>query len=215
MAKPLFRLYLITDRNQIHRELVELTGGRDSIDVVKEALQGGVTAVQLREKDLPIRELLKLAEDMRKITKDSGAMLFINGRIDVAMAVGADGIHLGQTDLPVDVVRKIVGNRFMIGVSTHNLKEAKEAEEKGADFITFGPVYETPAKLKYGKPVGVNALKEIKNGISIPVYAIGGIKSGDIKPILATGANGVAVISAIIGAKEPKKAAEEIIRSIQ
>lgn len=203
MAKPLFRLYLITDRNQ--------TGGRPLIDVVKEALDGGVKAVQLREKDLPIRELLRLAEEMRKITKEAGAMLFINGRIDAAMAVEADGIHLGQTDLPVDVVRKIVGNRFMIGVSTHNLNEAKEAEAGGADFITFGPVYETPLKLKYGRPVGAEALKRVKSGISIPVYAIGGIKSGNIEQVLGTGADGVALISAIIGAKEPKKAVEALL----
>ncbi len=206
MSKPLFRLYLITDHNQ--------TGGRPLTDVVKEALDGGVKAVQLREKDLPIRELLRLAEKMRKITKEAGAVLFINGRMDVAMAVEADGIHLGQADLPVDVVRKIVGNRFMIGVSTHNLKEAREAEKGDADFITFGPVYETPSKLKYGEPVGIEALKIVRSGISIPVYAIGGIESGNIGVILASGADGVALISAIIGAKEPKKAAEEIIRSI-
>lgn len=207
VSKPLFRLYLITDRHQ--------TGGRPLIDVVKEALAGGVKAVQLREKDLPIRELLRLAEEMRKITKEAGAKLFINGRMDVAMAVEADGIHLGQTDLPVDIVRRIVGNRFMIGVSTHNLIEAKEAEAGGADFITFGPVYETPVKLKYGRPVEIEALKRVKGGVSIPVYAIGGIKSGNIKQILCTGTDGVALISAIIGAKEPKKAAEEIIKELQ
>ena len=207
MAEPFFRLYLITDRNK--------TGGRPIIDVVKEALDGGIKAVQLREKDLPIRELLMLAEEMRKITKEAGAMLFINGRMDAAMAVGADGIHLGQADLPVDVVRKIVGNRFMLGVSTHNIIEAEEAEKGGADFITFGPVYETPAKLKHGKPVGIEALKRVKGGVLIPVYAIGGIKSGDIKEIWASGADGVALISAIIGAKEPKKAAEELIMKIK
>ncbi len=204
MPEPLFRLYLITDRHQ--------TSGRSLIDIVKEALAGGVKAVQLREKDLPIRELLLLAEEMRKITKEAGAMLFINGRMDVAMAVGADGIHLGQSDLPVDVIRKIVGNCFMIGVSTHNLIEAKEAEKGGADFITFGPVYETPAKQRYGKPVGIGALKEVKSGISIPVFAIGGINSGNIKQILGAGADGVALISAIIGAKEPKKAVEELLK---
>ena len=204
MAKPLFRLYLITDRNQ--------TGGRPLTDVVKEALAGGVKAVQLREKDLPIRELLRLAEEMIKITKEAGAMLFINGRIDAAIAVEADGIHLGQTDLPVDVVRRIVGNRFMIGVSTHNLIEAKEAEAGSADFITFGPVYETPAKLKYGKPIGIKGLKIAKSGVSIPVYAIGGINSGNIKHILSAGADGVALISAVMGAKEPKRVVEELLR---
>ncbi|MEK6679990.1 MAG: thiamine phosphate synthase [Nitrospirota bacterium] len=203
MAEPLFRLYLITDRNQ--------TGGRPLTDVVKEALDGGVKAVQLREKDLAIRELLRLAEEMRKITKEAEAMLFINGKVDAAMAVEADGIHLGQTDLPVDVVRRIVGNRFMIGVSTHNLNEAKEAEAGGADFITFGPVYETPLKLKYGKPVGIETLKKAKSGVTIPVYAIGGINSGNIKQILGTGADGVALISAVMGAKEPKKAVEALL----
>lgn len=198
------KLYLITDRHQ--------TGGRDLLDVVKEALDGGVKAVQLREKDLPIRELLKLAEEMRRITKDAGAKLFINGRIDAAMAVEADGIHLGQTDLPVDVVRRIVGNRFMICVSTHNLIEAKEAETGSADFITFGPIYETPSKLKYGRPVGVEALKIAKSGVSIPVYAIGGIKSGNIEQILDTRADGIALISAIIGTREPKRVVEELLR---
>jgi len=193
-----FRLYLITDRKVATKPLPE---------VVRLALEGGVKAVQLREKDLPVRELLALAQELRAITRQFGAKLFINDRIDVAVAVGAEGIHLGGQSMPVDAVRKVVGTSMQIGVSTHNMEEAKAAQDGGADFITYGPIFDTPSKAKYGAPVGVKSIRTIKNEISIPKYAIGGINSGNMLQVMSAGADGIAVISAIMAAEDIRKTA--------
>jgi thiamine-phosphate pyrophosphorylase len=200
-----FKLYLISDRKVMKGPLVE---------AVSLALAGGVRAVQLREKDLLIRELLALAQELRALTRQFDAKLFINDRVDVAMAVDADGVHLGTRSMPPSAVRKIIGKRRFIGVSTHSLDEARSAAYQGADFITFGPIYETPAKIHYGPPVGIDAIKYVKESINIPVFAIGGIASGNLAPILKAGANGVAMISAILAAKDIRKAAKHVIDSI-
>ena len=199
-----FRLYLITDR--------KLIADRDSlIAAVRQALKGGVKAIQLREKDLDTRELLKLAYKMREMTQKYNAKLFINDRFDVALAAGADGVHLTQNSIPAGAVRKVVKNKLLIGVSTHSLKEAKEAEKAGADFITFGPIYKTPSKLKYGNPLGVDKLEEVSSKIKIPVFAIGGIKSHRVKTVIKAGAYGVAMISEIFRAGDIKQKTKEII----
>jgi thiamine-phosphate pyrophosphorylase len=188
-----FRLYLITDR--------KLIADRYSlIAAVRLALRGGVKAIQLREKDLNARDLLKLAYKMRALTNKHEAKLFINDRFDIAIAVGADGVHLTQSSIPVHAVRNTVKKKLMIGVSTHSLKEAKEAEKGGADFITLGPVYRTPSKLKYGDPVGPNTLRNVGRKIKIPVFAIGGIKGDKVNDVMEAGAYGVAMISEIFGA---------------
>ncbi|MBS1242601.1 MAG: tenI [Nitrospirae bacterium] len=159
-----FRLYLITDRKIAVKPLTE---------AVRLALQGGVKAVQLREKDLPVRELLALAQELRAITREFGAKLFINDRVDVAVAAGADGVHLGHQSMPPEAVRKAAGKGLLIGVSTHNPEEARAAEAGGADFITFGPIFQTPSKSEYGVPVGIDAIKAIKNEVKIPIFALG------------------------------------------
>lgn len=201
-----FRLYLITDRNAARLPLP---------DAVRQALVGGVRAVQLREKDLPVRALLSLAQEMRSITSEYGARLFINDRVDVAVAVEADGVHLGRQGMPASAVRRIVGSRMLIGVSTHSLEEAAEAEEDGADFITFGPVFATPSKMKYGPSKGLYALAEVKRHISVPVFGLGGISAGNIRAVLDAGADGVAMISAILSAEDIKRAASEMNRAIE
>lgn len=200
-----FRIYLITDRKVATKPLPE---------AVRLALEGGVRCVQLREKDLPIRELLALAQELRSITREFGAKLFINDRVDVAVAVDADGVHLGHQSMPPEGARKVVGRDMLIGVSTHCLEEAKAAEAGGADFITFGPIFETPSKAKYGVPVGADAIKLIKCGIKIPVFALGGIRSGSISQILSSGAYGVSMISAILGADDIKRAAEIVVQEV-
>ncbi len=200
-----FKLYLITDRHATTLGLPE---------AVRLALKGGVRAVQLREKDLPVRELLSLARELRGITREFGAKLFINDRVDVAVAVDADGVHLGGQSMPASVVRKIVGRNMLIGVSTHNINEAREAEAGGADFITFGPVFPTPSKMKFGAPVGVKSLKETKNVTNKPVFAIGGINGGNIGQVLGAGADGIAMISAILSADDIQRAAELMVRRI-
>lgn len=193
-----FKLYLITDRKAAKVPLPE---------AVRQALEGGVRAVQLREKDLPIRELLALARELRAMTREFGAQLFINDRVDVAVAVGADGVHLGQQSMPASAARKVLGDGMLIGVSTHSLDEARAAQAEGADFITFGPIFDTPSKAQYGSPVGAITIRDLKNEISIPVFAIGGIKSGNMLQVMSAGSDGVAMISAILAADDIRKTA--------
>jgi thiamine-phosphate pyrophosphorylase len=200
-----FKLYLITDRKLTKMPLP---------DAVRLALKGGVRAVQVREKDLPVRELLTLAQELRKITMESGAKLFINDRVDVAVAVDADGVHLGAQSMPVGAVRKIVGRNMLIGVSTHSVEEARDAKKGGADFITFGPVFSTPSKEKFGTPVGVAALQKVREDVGIPVFALGGIHSNNISQVMQAGADRVAMISAILAADDIQRAAELMNRRI-
>jgi len=200
-----FRLYLITDRQLVP----DLEGACEM------ALKGGVKAIQLREKDLPVRELLETARRLRKLTERYGAMLFINDRVDVALASGADGVHLGVDGLPPGAVRKIAGEKLMIGASTHSLEEARRAERGGADFITFGPVYETSSKMKYGKPLGVEKLREAARELSVPIFALGGIKKENAGEALGAGAYGIALISAVFGAADIKAQAERFMMMIK
>ena len=198
-----FKLYLITDRKQTKMPLP---------DVVRLALEGGVKAIQLREKDLPVRDLLQLARELRILTRDFGARLFINDRVDVALAVEADGVHLGQQSMPPEAAKKVAGGRLMIGVSVHTIEEAKVAETGGADFITFGPVFSTPSKAEFGSPVGLDGLKTVKKFVRIPILGLGGVKSGNIKQVLNYGADGISMISAIFSAEDIRKAAETVLR---
>ena len=203
MPTPDFELYLVTDRSQ--------TQGRDLLWVLEQALEAGVKAIQLREKDLGGKELYLLAEAARALTQRYDAALLVNDRIDVALAVGADGVHLGRTSLPIPTARALLGAQRLIGVSTHSLEEAHEAESKGADFVLFGPVYFTPSKAGYGAPQGLEALKEAVEKTALPVYAIGGLKAGNISEAKRTGIRGVALISAVLSASDPKKAGNEIV----
>jgi len=200
-----FKLYLITDRKQTRMPLP---------DAVRFALEGGVRAVQLRERDLPIRELLAVAQELRQLTREFNAKLFINDRVDVAVAVEADGVHLGHESMPPEAVRTIVGSRMLVGVSTHSTGEAKAAEAGGADFITFGPIFATPSKIRYGAPVGTDAILDLKKQVRLPVFGLGGIKTETVREVLRAGADGIAMISAIFGADDIRKAAEEMNRRI-
>lgn len=202
-----FKLYLITDRKLFSDEA-------SFFAAVEGALKGGVKAVQLREKGLPTRELLAVAYKMRALTSEYGAKLFVNDRTDIALCTGADGVHLGRESMPPYAVRKIAGDNFLVGVSTHSLKEAHLAEEDWAHFITFGPVYETPSKVEYGAPVGVESLKKVSEEITIPVFGIGGIKRDTIKAVTDAGAYGIAVISGILSSADTKKEAEHYLREI-
>lgn len=203
-----FRLYLITDRKLVARHPSLVTA-------VEEALKGGVKAVQLREKELGARELLDMAYKMRYLTKRYNARLFINDRVDVAMAVGADGVHLGQESMPPSAAKKASKNGLIVGVSAHSPDEAKAAMNEGADFITFGPVYPTPSKMRYGEPIGITALKDICPAINIPVFAIGGITPERLREVKDCGCYGAAVISAILSSDDIKKTAEKLMRQMQ
>jgi thiamine-phosphate pyrophosphorylase len=202
-----FRLYLITDRRLFESNQAMAEG-------IEQALKGGVKAVQLREKDLDIRTLLDLAFRLRELTRKHNARLFINDRVDVAIAVEADGVHLGGTGIPVEAARKVGGEQLLIGRSTHGIDEAIEAEKAGADFITFGPVFETPSKRQYGDPLGLAMLKKAAGSVSLPVFAIGGIKKEAIRDIRAAGAYGIALISGILASGDIQSSTENYVRTI-
>lgn len=204
MAIPVdFSLYLITDRRQ--------TGTRSLLESVEEALAGGVKAVQLREKDLTSRELYELAFEMKKLTSKYGARLLINDRIDIVLAVDADGVHLGSNSIPIYRARKLLGKDRLIGVSCHNQVNAITAQEKGADFITFGPIFYTASKARYGKPVGIDRLESVAHLLTIPVFALGGVNQANTREVLAAGAAGISLISAIIAADQPRQAARTLL----
>lgn len=203
---PDFRLCLITDRMQ--------TAGRTLPAVVADALRGGLQAVQLREKDLTAAQLFELAVVLRRLTRDCGAKLLVNDRLDVALAVGADGVHLGAAGLPVAHARRILGNGLLIGYSAHSAAEALQAQCDGADYVTLGPVYSTPSKAVYGQPLGVAVLAEARRNMRIPVFALGGIKQSCVADVLAAGAHGVALISAILASRDPAAETESLLRII-
>jgi thiamine-phosphate pyrophosphorylase len=206
-VNPDFDLYVVTDR--------QLTGGRSLCLVVQAALRGGARAFQLREKDLTPREIYPLALEIRQLTQAYGARLLINDRVDVALAVDADGVHLTTTSLSASIARRLLGPDRLIGVSTHSLAEAQAAAEEGADFLLFGPVFFTPSKAPYGEPVGLDALRAVRAGVTLPILAIGGIKRAHIDQVLAAGADGIAVISAIISADDPTAATQELVATLR
>ena len=179
--------------------------------VLERALDGGVRAIQLREKDLGGKELFELADKISVRCQRYKAQLFVNDRIDVALAVGAAGVQLGKTSLPIETARALLGPGKLIGYSTHALDEAMQAEHSGADFVLFGPVYFTPSKAAYGAPQGVAALKEIVEKVALPVYAIGGVNATNLAITMTAGIHGVALISAIMSARNPTVAAKTIL----
>jgi thiamine-phosphate pyrophosphorylase len=197
-----FSLYLVTDRSIARRPLLE---------VVDECLAAGLEAVQLREKDLPVRELLELGTRLRDATRRHGARLVINDRADVALAIEADGVQRTHESLPVVALRRIAPAPFLIGASVHSETEARAAAGDGADFVVFGPVYDTPSKRRYGAPQGLAALERVAGGVHRPVIAIGGITPDRVREVRAAGAAGVAVISAILSTERPADATKAFL----
>ena len=192
-----FNLYLITDR-------LNLPPGKNLFEQVEAALHGGARAVQLREKDLSAEELLPLAQQMRKLTRKYDAKLLINREIDIAIKVGADGVHLGGDSLSASEARKQIGPDGLIGVSTHTIDEVQQAQQTGADFVTFGPVYATPSKLPLGQPVGLEVLRQavIAADSNLPLFALGGVNIVRIPELLQCGCRNVACIGAILFAED-------------
>lgn len=187
-------LYLITDRS--------LCLSRSVLDLIAEAARAGVDLIQIREKDLPTRELCALVEEAAARIAGTPARLLVNDRVDVAVTCGAHGVHLTTRSLPVAVARELVGPDFLIGASTHSLQEARQAEAEGADFLVLGPVFETPSKMPYGPPLGLEAFARIAAMIRLPVLAIGGITPGNAPQVLAHRAAGVAAIRMFVEAEQ-------------
>lgn len=188
-----FRLYLIGDRKR--------TGGRPLPLVVEEAGRAGIAAVQFREKDLPLSVQLQIASEIQKATKRRRMKLFINDRIDLCLALDAEGIHLPSSGIPVHVARGILGAEKWIAVSCHSLEEVRRAEREGADFAVLGPVYDTPSKRAYGPPLGISYFQAAKRSSSIPLFAIGGVTRDRLGEVFDAGADGVAMISEIVSAE--------------
>lgn len=206
MSRIDFPLCLVTGRHQ--------TVGRPLVPLLRQALRAGVRAVQLRERDLETRPLLALAEDILRLTREHGALLFINDRVDLAMALGADGVHLRANSLPVAVTRRLLGPGRMIGVSAHSTEEVVRAESEGADFAVLGPVYETTSKLVYGPPIGLHPIEEASRRCRIPVFAIGGITASCVGEVRRAGACGVAVISSILSAGSVESATHQLLDAL-
>jgi thiamine-phosphate pyrophosphorylase len=200
------RLCLVTDRTQ--------TRGRDLTAVVGDCLAAGLPAVQVREKDLGAADLAFVCRRLRALTLDRRALLIVNDRVDVALAVGADAVQRTSISLPIEDIRAIADKRLRIGVSVHSLPEAIEAELKGADWVVFGPVYDTPSKRPYGPPQGLERLERVAREVRLPVIAIGGITPARVREVLQAGARGVAVISAIIGAESPADATRQFLDAL-
>ncbi|MDI3312118.1 MAG: thiamine phosphate synthase [Thermoanaerobacterium sp.] len=188
-------LYLVTDRNL-------LKAGKDFYVAVEEALQSGVTMLQLREKDISSREFYEIAKRLKDIAAKYNIPFIINDRIDIALSVDADGVHLGQEDLPCSIARKIMGDNKIIGISAGCVDEAVEAERDGADYIGAGAVFYTGTKKDIGEAIGLLNLKKIKEAVKIPVVAIGGIKYSNAPDVMKTGVDGISVVSEIMASDD-------------
>lgn len=169
------------------------------LEMVWQGIEGGARLIQYRDKTGARRNMYETAKQLRRMTAEHGARLIINDQIDLALAVRADGVHLGQDDLPLWIARKILGNEAIVGVSTHTVEEAMHAESEGADYIGFGPIFQTQSKKDARAPIGLKAITEVKQKVHIPIYAIGGIQRPHLSDLITAGADGVAVISALAG----------------
>lgn len=201
-----YSLYLVTDKNVLK--------GNDFIKSIEEAILGGITVLQLREKDTCSSEFYRLALQVKELTTKYNIPLIINDRLDIALAVDADGLHVGQNDLPANVARAIIGEDKILGVSTATLEEARKALEDGADYIGVGALFPTDTKADT-RGVSLLQLKQIKEGVNIPVVGIGGINEGNIEAVFNTGIDGAAIVSAILGKSDVRAAAtllKEIIK---
>lgn len=192
----------------------EAAAGKDLLRLIEQAAGGGATLVQLRGKAWTDRDFLALAARAGELLRPRRIPLIINDRADIARAAAADGVHLGQTDLPVAAARKILGRRPLIGVSAGTVREAREAETAGGDYLGVGPIFSTPSKDDAGASLGLAGLRRIRREVRLPILAIGGIDAGNASAVVRAGADGVAVISAITGSRDPGQAATKIIESI-
>lgn len=197
-----YSLYLVTDRG--------LSRGRSTLEIVRAAVRGGVTCVQLREKTGSTRAFIEEAVGVKAFLDSCGVPLIINDRVDVALAVGADGVHLGQSDLPLAAARAIVGPAMVIGISSESVRDAVEAQAAGADYLGVSPVFATPTKTDTAAPLGLAGLRAIREAVKTPLVAIGGLNHDNAAAAIRNGADGVAVVSAIVAADDPEQAARAI-----
>ena len=201
--------YLVTQES--------ISAGRSTVEIVEAAIDGGVDVVQLREKETDANWRYELGLELRELTADAGVDLIVNDRVDIAEAIDADGVHVGQSDLPVAVARELLGPEAIVGCSTATVEEALEAEAAGADYLGVGTVYATTSKdvAEYKDGVGPQRIAEIVDAVSIPVVGIGGITADNAGPVVEAGAAGVAVISEITRADDPQAATEALADAVE
>ena len=197
-----YSLYLVTDRS--------LSKGRSTAEIVAAAVAGGVSCIQLREKSCGTRDFLNEALALQPLLKSRNLPLIINDRLDIALAIEADGVHLGQSDMPIGMARKIAGDSLIIGISAESVDDALRAEQEGADYIGISPVFSTPTKKDTVPPLGLEGVRQIRALVDIPLVGIGGINSDNAESVLAAGADGIAVVSAIVSAADPAGAARKL-----
>lgn len=196
-------LYVITDE--------EIFPGRSHVEIARAALDGGAKIIQLRDKSASDRHFYEAAVEIRRLTREAGALFFVNDRIHIAKAIDADGVNVGQSDMPVHAVRKVLGNNMIIGQSADGLEQALQAERDGADYVGFGPVFPTSTKLDAGPVSDLDTLKQVCEGVSIPVVAIGGIGLSNIASVAANGVHSAAVVSAVVCADDMIRATIDLI----
>lgn len=206
MKNPPGRLMVVTDES--------VQNGMSHQQIAAMAIAGGADMIQFRDKDRPASELVPIAASIREICRRSGVQFIVNDRIDVAMAVDADGVHVGQRDIPIEAARRLLGPGKLIGGSASTMKEATTLENDGADYVGFGHVFITGSKEKTYPPVGLDALTGVTRELTIPVIAIGGITAANAPSVVATGVHGLAVLGAVCSAANPTAAAAEIKKAI-
>lgn len=200
-----YRLYLVTDRPLLQK--------RNFLQSIEQAIIGGVTFLQLREKSLPTLEFYRQAVQVKELAAKYNIPFVINDRLDIALAVDADGLHIGQDDMPLEVARRLLGPEKIIGVSAATVEEAMLAEQQGADYLGVGAVFATATKTD-ADTVSLEELRRIKQRVGIPVVAIGGIQEGNVRQVMDTGIDGVSVVSAILGREDIQKASRQLLQLI-
>ncbi|HBQ87215.1 MAG TPA: thiamine phosphate synthase [Syntrophomonas sp.] len=197
-----YSLYLVTDRG--------ILGDRDLFKAVEAAIKGGVTVVQLREKDISSLDFYNIAVKLKELVHRYNVPLIINDRLDIALAVDADGLHIGQSDLPVEVARRLLPGKIL-GYSASTVEEARYGQKNGADYLGVGAVYATGSKADAGNPIGVEMVKKIKQSVALPVVGIGGIGLSNIEEVKTAGIEGVSIISAILGSPDIEGTSRSLI----
>lgn len=202
-----FRLLLVTDRHQ--------TRGRPLPEILHHAVVAGLPAIQLRERDLPTGELLSLAQEIHALAEPRAVPLILNDRVDLVLALNLGGVHLRSDSLPVSSARRLLGPDRLIGVSTHSVEEVRRGNQEGADYIIFGPIFDTASKRSYGPPLGLDLLAAACRESTVPVFAIGGITCERVEAVRRAGAHGVAVIGALLTRDDIGEALREFTDALQ
>ena len=206
MNRADWRVYVIADASRAR--------GRSHLEIAEAAIRGGATAIQLRMKDEPARLMVRTARWLATLCQTAGVTFIVNDRVDVAMIVGADGVHIGQDDLPAEDVRRLMGRGALLGVSAATVQEARAAERAGADYVGVGAIYATGTKADAGAPVGLARIRQLRRAVGLPLVAIGGITVDNAAQVIAAGAQGVAVITAVTLAEDMAEAARRVRREV-